>query len=99
MSTSSSTPKILVLTPIYPGEGVMKSTTPVVHFFVREWVKNNVEVRVIHYPSNFPWLLRVLARPLENVISNRLGSDIRTWALKEIEYDIDGVKVYRIPLQ
>lgn len=90
--------KVLVLSPVYPGEGVMKSTTPVVHFFVREWIKQGAEVRVIHYPSNFPWLFRELAKPLQNIISNRLGSDIRTWALKEIEYELDGVKVYRVPL-
>ena len=40
----------------------------------------------------------MMARPLQNVISNRLGSDIRTWALKEMEYEQEGVKVYRVPL-
>lgn len=90
--------RILVLSPIYPGEGVMKSTTPVVHFFVREWIKHNVDVRVIHYPSNFPFVFRWMAKLFQKQIENRLGSDIRTWQLKEIEYTLDGVKVYRVPL-
>ena len=90
--------RILLLTPIYPGEGVMKSTTPVVHFFVREWIKHNVDVKVIHYPSNFPLVFRWIAKIFQKQIENRLGSDIRTWQLKEMEYTLDGVKVYRIPL-
>ena len=90
--------KVLVLTPIYPGEGVMKSTTPVVHYFVREWIKHNVEVRVIHFPTNFPSLFYVLSKPFERYIGNRLGSDIRTWKLKEQEYFLDDVQVYRLPL-
>ena len=90
--------RVLVLTPIYPGEGVMKSTTPVVHFFVREWIKHNVDVRVIHYPSNFPLVFRWIAKLFQKQIENRLGSDIRTWRLKEQEYTLDGVKVYRFPL-
>ena len=90
--------KVLVMTPIYPGEGVMKSTTPVVHFFVREWIKHSVDVRVIHYPSNFPLAFRLIAKLFQKKIENKLGSDIRTWKLKELEYTLDGVKVYRIPL-
>lgn len=90
--------RVLVLSPIYPGEGVMKSTTPVVHFFVREWIKHNVDVRVIHYPSNFPLVFRWIAKLFQKQIENRLGSDIRTWQLKEQEYTLDGVKVYRLPL-
>ena len=90
--------RVLVLTPIYPGEGVMKSTTPVVHFFVREWIKHNVDVRVIHYPSNFPLMFIWIAKLFQKQIENRLGSDIRTWQLKEQEYTLDGVKVYRLPL-
>lgn len=90
--------RILVLTPIYPGEGVMKSTTPVVHYFVREWIKHNAEVRVCHYPSNFPRVFNMFAKLFQKHIENKLGSDIRTWHLEETEYTLDNVQVYRVPL-
>ncbi len=90
--------KILLLTPVYPGPGVHKSTTPVVHYFTREWVKLGHEVKVIHYPVNFPKFVYLLARPFKEKISTLMGSEIRTWALEEIEYDWENVHVKRIPL-
>ena len=44
---------ILILTNIYPGPGMEKDNTPVVHYFTREWVNQGHNVRVIHYPANF----------------------------------------------
>ena len=90
---------ILVLTPIYPGENVKKSSTPVVHYFVREWVKQGYDVRVIHYPSNFPWIVNVIARPLRGFLGSKSGTEIRTWSLDEKEFEVDGVHVYRVPLK
>ncbi len=90
---------ILVLTPIYPGENVKKSSTPVVHYFVREWVKQGYDVRVIHYPSNFPWIVNTIARPLRGIIGSKSGTEIRTWSLDEKEFEVDGVAVYRVPLK
>jgi glycosyltransferase involved in cell wall biosynthesis len=90
--------KVLVLTPIYSGEGIKKSSTPVVHYFVREWVKQGVDVRVIHYPSNFPKVVNILAKPFQNIIGSKAGSEVRTWQLSEAQYEIEGVKVKRIPL-
>ena len=46
--------KILVITNIYPAPDLEKEDTPVVHFFAREWIKMGYNVRVIHYPTNFP---------------------------------------------
>lgn len=90
--------KILVLTPSYPGEGVQKADTPVVHYFVKEWVKKGADVRVIHYPVNFPVLLNVAAKSIRSIIESREGSEIRTWNLDERIFEIEGVKVKRIPL-
>lgn len=90
--------KVLVLTPSYPGEGVQKADTPVVHYFVRQWVKMGVEVRVINYPVNFPLIVNWAAKPIQSFIEAREGSEIRTWNLDEREYIIEGVKVKRIPL-
>lgn len=93
-----SSKKILLLTPVYPGNDVHKSTTPVVHYFTREWKKMGHEVLVVHYPVNFPKLVYTLARPFKDKISTIMGSEIRTWAVKECEYDWDNIHVKRIPL-
>lgn len=90
--------KILVLTPIYPAIDVHKSTTPVIHYFTREWVKFGHDVLIIHYPVNFPQLVYLLLSPFKESISSRVGSEIRTWPVKETEYELDGVKVKRFPI-
>lgn len=95
---SFASKKILLLTPVYPGPGVHKSTTPVVHYFTREWVKLGHEVHVIHYPVNFPKIVYLLAKPFKEKISTLMGSEIRTWELEETEYDWENIHVKRIPL-
>lgn len=90
--------KILVLTPSYPGEGVQKADTPVVHYFAREWVEIGADVRVVHYPVNFPSFINIAAKPFRSLIEAKEGSEIRTWNLDEREFVVDGVKVKRIPL-
>ncbi len=87
--------KVLVLTPIYPGKGFPETKTRVVHYFVREWVKMGMDVRVIHYPSNFPVILNSMAR----LIKLYIDDTIRTWNLDECEYIIENVKVKRIPMK
>lgn len=87
-----------MITPIYPGRGEKSTYTPVVHYFVREWAKNDINVRVINVPSNFPWLFYQLIRPFRNIIASRDGHDVRTWKLKEEEFMLDGVRVFRYPL-
>lgn len=96
---SMKAPSILILTPIYPAKDVHKSTTPVVHYFVKEWYNSGCDVRVIHYPVNFPKFIYCLAKLLKPIIENKMGSEIRTWKVKATEYELDGVKVKRIPLQ
>lgn len=95
---NSNNLKVLVLTKIYPGEGMKKTSTPVVHYFVREWAKQGVDVRVIHYPSNFPKIINLLSSPIKGIIGSKEGYGIRTWQLQEGQYEIEGVKVKRIPL-
>ena len=89
---------ILLLTPVYPATDVHKSTTPVVHYFTREWVKFGYHVLVIHYPVNFPlWFYKVIA-PFKESISSRVGSEVRTWPVTEKDYELEGVKVKRFPM-
>lgn len=87
--------KVLVLTPIYPGNEIPKTTTRVVHYFAHEWIKMGVDVRVIHYPSNFPEILNLAAK----FIKSHLDDKMRIWNLDECEYSIEGVRVKRIPMK
>ncbi len=89
---------ILVLTNIYPAIDLEKENTPVVHYFTREWIKMGYEIRVIHYPANFPKILMKGASIFKKQLSSKLGVTIRTSQAKELEYKIDNVKVKRIPL-
>ena len=89
---------ILLLSPIYPNIEPKTSSTPVVHYFAKEWINIGHNVLVINCPSNFPWYLRLPARMFGKYISSKTGGNIRTVCLKEREYTIDGVRVYRIPM-
>ena len=50
----SAEKKILVLTSIFPADDLPKTFTPVVYYFVKEWIKMGYSVRVIHNLSIFP---------------------------------------------
>ena len=89
---------ILVLTNIYPAADLEQENTPIVHYFVREWIKMGVGVRVVHYPANFPKLMMWGASVFKSYLSSKLGATIRTKQAAEKEYELDNVKVKRIPL-
>lgn len=89
---------ILILTNLYPAPDLEKENTPVVHYFAQEWVKIGCNVRVIHYPANFPRLIMWGASLFKSSLSNKVGSTIRTTMAVDKEYELDGVKVKRIPL-
>ena len=89
---------ILVLAPEYPADDLPKTTTPVVHYFCKEWVKMGINVVVINYMSNFPSIYYSLTRPIVNIISSKEGFHIRTERAKEICYTKDNVLIKRILL-
>lgn len=89
---------ILLLSPIYPNIEPNTSTTPVVHYFAREWLAMGHNIQVVSCPSNFPWYLRFPAKLIKQYISFKTGGEIRTVTLNERNYSIDGVPVYRIPM-
>lgn len=90
--------QILVLTPIYPANDIPKGWTPVVHYFAREWVKQGYEVHVINYVANFPKPLYWLSSLFKSRLSSKVGYTIRTTTLRDKEYDLEGVHVYRVML-
>lgn len=90
--------KILVLTNIYPAPDMEKENTPIVHYFTKEWVKMGYNVRVVHYPANFPKIVMWGASLFKTYLSSKNGAVIRTKQATETEFELDGVKVKRIPL-
>ena len=89
---------ILLLSSVYPNIEPNTSSTPVVHYFAKEWRLMGHNIQVISCPSNFPWYLRYPAKLIKQYISSKTGGDIRTVNLSEREYYIDNVPVYRIPM-
>ena len=90
--------KLLVIAPEYPADDLPKTTTPVVHYFCKEWKKQGVEVLVINYISNFPEFYYSIVRPFVGVISSKEGFQIRTSTAKEYSYIKDNVQIKRIAL-
>lgn len=90
---------ILIITQEYPADDLEKEFTPVVHFFTKEWVKQGYNVLVLNFPSNFPIVYYWGAKFFRRKIESRLGINIRTYWLSNREYELDGVKVARIPLR
>lgn len=89
---------ILVLTNIYPAPDLEKGDTPVVHYFTREWVKMGHNVYVLHYPANFPKIYMWTGALFKKRLSSKLGVLIRVTQALMKSYELEGVKVKRIPL-
>jgi glycosyltransferase involved in cell wall biosynthesis len=91
---------ILLLSPIYPGNGTPKGFTPVVHYFAKEWVKLGYNVRVIHTSAYFPFFFYLAPQWLRKIVENRAGISLPDKALNNEErYTLDDVKVYRLALK
>ena len=92
--------KVLVLTAIYPTPDIrIGNNTNVVHYFAREWVKMGYDVCVVH---NYPVYLRILhwiAGFAEKTIASRFNTAVTaTYQKDDVEYDMEGVHVVRMPL-
>ncbi|MFZ4262527.1 glycosyltransferase [Sphingobacterium sp. HJSM2_6] len=92
--------KILLLTTIYPSPDLaLLNSTNVCHYFAKEWVKMGYDVRVIF---NYPIYSRIVhlgAELLGNKAASIGQSYFITKHIKGIsKYEIDGVKITRIPL-
>lgn len=90
---------ILVLTSIYPGNGLPSTYTWVVHYLAREWVKLGFNVKVIHSCTYFPNVYYKVPQSIKNLISKIVGFTIPSVPKKDIEhYFLDDVEVYRLPI-
>lgn len=91
--------KIMVLSSEYPNPN-SSYDTPVVHYFVKEWIKAGHQVRVIHYRSVFPMIYYWIAKLFNRFSKYFFKTDfIPQKAIKEkVEYEIDGIHVISEPI-
>lgn len=91
--------KILVLTSIFPADDLPKTFTPVVYYFVKEWIKMGYSVRVIHNLSIFPVFYYKVASKIIDFITSVTGTTIPLQCLNKVcRYFYNDVEVIRIPL-
>lgn len=91
--------KILVLTSIFPADDLPKTFTPVVYYFVKEWIKMGYSVRVIHNLSIFPVFYYKVASKIIDFVTSVTGTTIPLQCLNKVcRYFYNDVEVIRIPL-
>ena len=89
--------KILVLSANYPAPDTLLTDTSVVHYFTREWVQMGHEVRVAHLAVNPPECYLNVAKLFSNAVSFCMGANVRTQTYPKSEYELEGVRVLRLP--
>lgn len=92
--------KVLVLTTIYPAPDIqIANNTNVVHYFAKEWVKQGHEVYVIH---NYPIYMKIfhkIGALAEKTIASKFNTSVTAvYQKNDVEYEMDGVHVVRMPL-
>lgn len=92
---------ILILTSVYPqpdDSGVI--VTPTVQYIAEKWSELGHRVIVIHNSSSFPIVYYLMAKPINNILSSKLGHIILP---KEtglpLQREENGVKIYRLPMK
>lgn len=91
--------KIFILSSVYPSKSSPKGTTPVVHYFAKEWVCSGNKVRVVHITACFPKLYYVIVRPFKKLIDSGLGHLIPLMVPIEYEEEREGVIISHINLK
>ncbi|MFN0097619.1 MAG: glycosyltransferase family 4 protein [Gemmatimonadaceae bacterium] len=91
--------RLLVLTSEYPNPNSAYDT-PVVHYYVKEWIARGHDVRVYHSRSVFPAPFYPLARMLKSFVKRMFRTDfIPFHRLKGVvRYRHDGVDVVSLPV-
>ena len=90
---------IILLSSVYPSMSSTKGTTPVVHYFAKEWVLMGHEVHVFHTESAFPSFFYLLGRLFKKMLDAKLGHLVPTHPPKEYDEKKDGVTVTHILLK
>lgn len=90
---------LFLLTSVYPSKYTPKGTTPVVHYFAKEWTAQGHRVHVFHVESVFPKFFYLFGRAFKKILDAKLGHMISTQAPKEYDETKDGVSVTHITLK
>ena len=90
---------IFLFTSIYPSQYAPKGTTPVVHYFAKEWVSAGHKVHIFHTGSAFPKAYYVLGRPFKSLLDSKLGYMIPKEEPQEYNEVKDGVNVTHVLLK
>ena len=72
----------------------MQGTTPVVHYFAREWVKMGHEVTVFHISARYPTPFYWIGKHFQHQLNSRLGMLVPVDSPKDGDYEADGVIVH-----
>lgn len=90
---------IYLLSSSYPSKSAPRGTTPVVHYFAKEWVSMGHEVYVFHLNSKFPSLFYLLGRVFKSFLDTKLGYIVPE--KKPVEYNekLDGVNVIHLNIE
>ena len=94
--------KILMLTSVYKDEslGSKDTSTNIVNSFVKEWKKQGHEVIVIHNSHCYPRVIHEIPEKMRKSLAARMGFAISDFnAVKEKEYQDNGVKIFRFPIK
>lgn len=94
--------RILMLTSVYKDEslGNKDTSTNIVNSFVKEWKKQGHEVLVIHNSHCYPRVVHKIPVKSKKILAARMGFAISDYdAVKEKEYQDNGVKVFRFPIK
>ena len=90
---------IFLLSSVYPSLYSTSGTTPVVHYFAKEWVAMGHRVHVFHTESSFPMFFYLFGRLFKNMLDSKLGHLVPTQAPKEYEEIKDGVRITHVSLK
>lgn len=90
---------IILLSSVYPSKDAPKGTTPVVHYFAKEWVSMGHRVHVFHTESGFPKLYYWLGRCFKKALDTRLGHLVPVKIPTEYSEIKDGVTITHLLLK
>lgn len=85
--------KIFVLTSVYPAKDAPTGTTPVVHYFTKEWARGGHSVHVFHLESTFPRLFYLGGKLFKRSLDSLLGHLVPNRRPAEYEEMKDGVRI------
>ncbi len=77
--------KVFLLTSVYPSKNAPKGTTPVVHYFTKEWLTMGHQVHVFHTESAFPRIYYLFGKLFKKTLDSRLGHLVPDQ--RPVEYD------------